>query len=488
MRYSMLVHLTRMANTLLEAAQYLHGSSADSLRDELTANGRQMLGQMKATLLHYKDDLKSSMPLDRLTCLEELWERVGEESRVEEMLQEFAAELPSEVNYQVRAVFFAELGEKWDAMESVYTYMRDDPRFDPVVVLTPIFRIVQQANGETKQEVIYKDYLTPLGIPFLEYNEYDIEKDCPELAFSSQPYESCTLPEFWAENIAKHTRLVYLPYYLPDRVTQNSVKALCQLPMYQYAWKVAGLNEKFLNFYRQHSYFGGTNMILTGIPKTDPLVTLNTRDIPLPRGWEKLHGKKVFLWNSWYDMNASSLRYFENLIHWFDQHQDCALIWRPHPMTDTVTKLYYPDDYSRFQKYKSKISALPNGVLDCEISCDAAFRYSDAQISDYSSLMPQYLFVDKPLLWIKNPAWEMTGEEFISTAWMETAFCFSDIASFFECVCRGSDKNRCNRKRILDQDLCMSDGECGIRICENMWSALHEEHGIAAFTKKECTS
>ena len=340
MRYSMLVHLTRMANTLLEAAQYLHGSSADSLRDELTANGRQMLGQMKATLLHYKDDLKSSMPLDRLTCLEELWERVGEESRVEEMLQEFAAELPSEVNYQVRAVFFAELGEKWDAMESVYTYMRDDPRFDPVVVLTPIFRIVQQANGETKQEVIYKDYLTPLGIPFLEYNEYDIEKDCPELAFSSQPYESCTLPEFWAENIAKHTRLVYLPYFLPSIVLNDYPTVLCQMPMYNYAWKVIGSNEKHFQYYCRHSHHHGANMLVTGLPKIDPLVHLKEHGVPLPTGWEKLNGKKVFLWNSWFDIHCSSLQYFDQIFTWFHEHPDCGLIWRPHPLTDTVTKLH----------------------------------------------------------------------------------------------------------------------------------------------------
>ena len=43
---------------------------------------------------------------------------------------------------------------------------------------------------------------------------------------------------------------------------------------------------------------------------------------------------------------------------------------------------------------------LPNAVRDEEVSCNAAFYYSDAQISDYSSLMPQYLLLNKPCLWI----------------------------------------------------------------------------------------
>lgn len=478
MRYSMLVHLTDMANTLLETAQYLQGSPANGLRDKLIANGWQMLDQIQATLLHYKADLKSSAPLDRLTCLKELWESVGEEPRVEETLQEFAAELPKEVHYQVRAVFFAELGEKWDAMESVYTYMRDDPRFDPVVVLTPVFRIAQQANGKTEQEVIYKDYLTPLGIPFFEYNEYDIEKDCPELAFMSQPYESCTLPAFWAEHIAKYTRLVYLSYYLPDRVSQNTIEALCRLPVYHHAWKVAGYNQKHFDFYSRHSYCRGSNMMLTGLPKTDPMVLLSDRELPLPSGWEKLRGKKTFLWNSWYDIKVSSLRYFEDIIHWFEQHPDCALIWRPHPMMDTVTKLYYPDAYSRFKEYQSIISAMPNGVVDRETSCEAAFRYSDALISDYSSLMVQYLFADKPLLWMKNPVWNMTGEEFVSTAWMEQAEQSAQICAFLERVSGGVDANAQIRKEILKTGLPLADGHCGERVCNTLWDALHEECGI----------
>ena len=77
-----------------------------------------------------------------------------------------------EISYQVRAVFFAEQGEKWDAMGSVYEYMRDDPRFDPVVVLMPIFRALKRADGHVDQEIIYKDYLTPMGIPFYKYNQF----------------------------------------------------------------------------------------------------------------------------------------------------------------------------------------------------------------------------------------------------------------------------------------------------------------------------
>jgi len=113
-------------------------------------------------------------------------------------------------------------------MESVYEYMREDSRFDPIIVRTPVGRVVER-DGKREQEIIYKDFLTPMGLPSLGYDAYSIEDDCPELAFISQPYESCTLEQFWPEYIAKYTRLVYLPYFLPAIVLKDYPTVLCQM-------------------------------------------------------------------------------------------------------------------------------------------------------------------------------------------------------------------------------------------------------------------
>ena len=478
MRYSVLIYLTRMADTLLEAIEYLKGSETPELREELLENGRQMLSRMKDVLVSHADDLKNHLPLERLNKLEFTWVSAEEKPEVETLLREWKGKLSEEVHYQVRAVFFAELGEKWDAMESVYAYMRDDPRFDPVVVLTPVFRIVKQADGTTKQDVIYKDYLTQLGIPFLGYDDYDIEKDCPELAFTSQPYESCTLPQFWAENIAKYTRLVYLPYFLPNYITKMHIESLCRLPIYNYAWFVPGNNEKHQAYYKKHSRHNGANMLLTGLPKADPMVMLKDRKIKLPTKWKKLSGKKVFLWNSWYDATASSQCYFDTIIEYFRTHEDCALIWRPHPMTDTVTKLYHPEKYNQYLERIKKVDSMPNAVMDREVSCEAAFYYSDAQISDFSSLMSQYLFLDKPLLWVKNHRFEMTGEELIDSVWMEKTWDAQGIVDFLERTRRGEDRNSQLREQVKQYDLAWSDGKCGERLCNLLFRKLHEEDSI----------
>jgi len=446
-----------------------------TLKTELLENGKVMLRQIRTELAEHKEDLLSARPLEYLDRLCLMWETSNPEFA--ETLGKFMKSLRESVRYQVRAVFFTGLGPTWDAMQSVYEYMRDDPRFDPVVVLIPVFRQVQQ-DGETKKEVTYVDYLTPMGIPFLEYNQYSLADDCPDLAFINQPYESVVPVEFWPETITKHTRLVYLPYFLPRAVMEDSPTTLCQMRVYDVAWKVIGANQQHYRYYCRHAHNGGANMIVTGLPKLDHLVNLKERDITLPSGWEFIKNKTVFLWNTRYGLNFSSLPYFHEITGWFKKHDDCALIWRPHPMTDTVTKLYFPDRYTYLQECIQTIRDMPNAVLDEEVSFDAAFFFSDAQISDFSSMMSQYLMIDKPLLWIENPMEMPTGEEFVRTQWMERTQNPAGILQFFEKIYCGIDSNRELRNKIRNQDLPLSDGHSGERICNILWEKLHLEDGI----------
>lgn len=473
MRYSMLVHLTKMVQTLQEAAAYIDNApDRDSLCTELLSNGVEMLEQIRMTVDQHRGDLYDPILLEHLAAAEALWEVGGDP--LQGALEAFALALPISVRYQVRAVFFTGLGSTWDAMQSVYEYMRDDPRFDPVVVLIPVFRRVQQ-GGQVKQEVTYVDYLTPMGIPFLEYTQYSLEKDSPDIAFTNQPYESVIPSEFWPETIAKYTKLIYLPYFLPDVPAKTSVMSLAKLPVYRYAWKVVCPTEKQYKFYCRHAENKGANALVTGAPKTDPIIALANEIVQPPEGWGCLAGKTVFLWNSWYDIAVSSVRFFDELLNWFENHKDCGLIWRKHPMTDTVTKLYHPDQYRAYQRNLRYAQEAENVIVDMETSCNAAFSVSHALISDWSSLLPQYLLVNKPALWIDSHAFQFGSEQFIDSRWMERGETVDDVFAFMDRIRNGEDRNAALRSVIRQRDLSLADGHCGERVCESVWKYLHQE-------------
>lgn len=475
MRYSVLVSLIRMSETLLNAKKYLQHSLNEELKKEIFINGKTIIVQIKTVLLQNKKVLRSLYLVDLICEIEKQWENGRDESDIEEYIYRFIYFLPREISYRVRAVFFAEIGEKWDSMNSVYQFMRNDSRFDPIVVLTPVFRITKTQEDEVEYEIIYKDYLTEMNIPFLSCDKYDIQQDRPDLAFICQPYKDATVQKFWPEELSKFTRLVYLPYYVPHIIEQTTKMALCELLVYAYAWRVVGVNQKHFEYYSRYSYRKGANMRVTGLPKTDALVHLNQRGVPLPDSWKKISGKKSILWNTWYILDSSSFQFFDEIVEWFCTHKECALIWRPHPMTEVVMKLNCPESYQRFREAIGKVSELENGVVDKEVSCEPAFFYSHAQMSDYSSLLVQYIFMDKPLLWIKNDEWEIEKEEFVGSQWIEDASNITEIVLFLESVRCGEDKKSDLRKMTRQRDLPLADGHCGERICNMLWNELHDE-------------
>lgn len=478
MRFSRLVQLEQVRRTLAEAAAYIQNGGDSELCQELMQNGARMLEQIDAILRQAQADWKSNRPMETLEQVRSAW-RAPLPDNMAERLENLGRSLREDITVQVRAVFFADLGGKWDAMDSVYRYMREDPRFDPVVVLMPVYRAAQ-VNGETKTEVIYEDYLTGLGIPFQNYWEYDPAQDCPELAFTSQPYESVTLPEFWAQNISKYTRLVYLPYFIPHMMYFDSRTALCGMPIHTYAWRIAGSSERFARYFARHSRRHGENLMVTGIPKMDYVVNLKRNPCEIPPEWRpKIEGRVVILWNTWYDGNASSLELLEQMLPWFAGHPEYALIWRPHPMSRAVMKLHEPEQYRRLERMMELVTAADNMVLDTEAEYGPAFVCSHAQISDFSSMMIQYLLMDKPLLWVQIPgktlAVKESEEQMISNQWMERAENREDVLAFLQRMQQGEDLNRALRAETRAQYIPLADGKAAERICEAVWQGLCDE-------------
>ena len=476
MRYSVLVYIFNMLKTLLEANKALGEIKDKALRKDLIDNGLQMINLIKDKLELEEKSIKDVTLIKKLDTILSSWGNVEKQKSIEEELNSLVLEMPNSVEYKIRVVFFAELGQKWDSMESVYEYMLKDDIFDPIVVLTPIFRIVKDENGNDRNEVIYKDYLTDMGIPFFEYNQYNIEEDCPDLAFISQPYESCTLPQFWPEYISKFTRLVYLPYYAPSVIGPDSRNALCLLPIYKYAWKVLALNQNHYDYYKENKTYECNNILLTGIPKLDHIFKINQEEIEMPKEWIKISGKKTVLWCSWYVFDDSSLIYMDEILDWFSEHKDWALIWRLHPMTEVVTKLYYSDkDYEKYIKAIKRVNESNNMVIDSNALYDKAFKFSKIMLSDYSSMMEQYLLMNKPIIAIRDTKKCPISKTFIDYTYMDMVSTFDDAAKILENIGNGIDLKKEKREEVIKKDFPFSDGHCGERVCKELVALMKKE-------------
>ena len=241
-----------------------------------------------------------------------------------------------------------------------------------------------------------------------------------------------------------------------------------------YAWLIPQFSERFHQYFSRYSVKQGSNSIALGIPKMDYALNLQ-------KSSKNKHNSnhKVFLWCTWYQWNFASIDLLEKAAEWVLSHKDCTLIWRPHPMTKSVVKLYTPQHYDQLKKLENLFKTTERLVYDDHASYENSFCNSDAMISDASTMMVQYLMMDKPAMWVKIPGKYLPIDTkegvFVSPKWMEEGTSIEKITQFMQRVLEGVDKNQAIRAEVMQEDMPMADGDATKRIVEYVWDKLHQE-------------
>lgn len=493
MRFSLYRKLLGAVDSLGQAAQFLRVNAGSPVCAQLLQNSAQLLSIVKnnveqekpagsaAELLSTLDACACTVAAQASACTEGVAVLNVHWEAFERLRPLFLAQIKP----RYRILFVAELGQKWDSMSSLYAAFKAREDCEVTVVLSPIFRAVRSPEGDVRQDVIYQDYLTPLGIPFLPFSDYHVEQECPDMALISNPYESVTLREFWPESLASHTRLVYVPYFTERVVDAQSIVAHCRMPVAGCAWRILAQSPGMKAMHEKYAPRHGENVLVTGLPKWDNIAELKSKPSSLPKGWaEKLRGRKVFLWNTHYNVGsqtATLLDYGRELVSYFSGHSDLALIWRPHPLTATVFKLYRPGDAPFWNELRDTVRQADNMIFDETVSYVPAFQCADALLSDFSSIMPQFMLTDKPALWLKRPPETIGGKQpeykyLIHVDSVDMAEDWKGIEAFLDRTAAGKDPCKKARRGATEEGMPFADGHVGERACGLLIQQLNEEY------------
>lgn len=305
---------------------------------------------------------------------------------------------------QYKVVFLPYYESTWDSLESVWEAFKNDPAFITQITITPINRNI---GAETK--MIYKDYLTPKGIPHVPYDVYSFEKDKPDIVFTNQPYDGVSLPKFMSQNIRPHVgMLVYIPYftYMHTNYSQadyiKELERYTELSVHDAADLIITNGIVFNNAFKKRSK-NGYKMIALGSPKNDLLFKCKNSISgynKFPEWEKKIKGKITFMLNTHYDslFDCNKLNntpaWLTYLIDYIKNDGELALIWRPHPLTfDFLDKM--PQSLRKlFDMIRS--GRINNIILDESENASSAFMYCNAVLSEWSSLISSSIILDKP--------------------------------------------------------------------------------------------
>lgn len=500
MRFQTYKLIVDTAASVYEAAEYVKHSGDRTV----LAICKNALAAIKRKIQDNPDSLASDRIHGIIAKLSESLEEAAHQNidSVIELADGLHTACVTDIDYKIRALIVAELGGKWDSLASVYDSLTNRSDCEVEVVIEPVYRAVKLPDGSTRNDVVYEDFLTPIGIENIPFQQYDIAVSKPDITFFSQPYDSCTIPMFRTANLAKHSKLVYCPYFSADTLDKNissAQDAFFQLPAQQLSWRIACQSERMKKYYGIYASRKGENVIPCGIPKWDYPTRLNRDNVPCPAAWaEKMKGRTVILWNSHFvsihmsaNDHSDAFSFEKKMLAIFKENKNAVLLWRPHPMSESVLKVISPDKYSLYKKMLEEAERSDNIIIDRNATYDCAFVWSDALISDYSSLIAQYIIMDKPYALLSQTNDEATSEKFYTVdglqdfSKMKKLCNFDHIKHFVGEICNGIDSNIENRKYIRDHFFELADGNAGKRFVDALFHDFYAEELPAGPSPKE---
>lgn len=313
-------------------------------------------------------------------------------------------------NDKTRVVFLVIHENTWKADE-VFQSMLSDDAFEPLILVVPYVtytghdRISQRRTLEVQNNTFKyfqnKDYEVYAACDELGDILTPIETLNPDLVFFSCPYPE-TINEFY-RNVYKNYRCFYIPYFYMIYSWGNDSK-FYSTSFFNAMWRVYLPHQESHNRAVEMTKNHSGKWFLSGYPSCERLYTKALKQ----NAWhDSSKNKKKLIWaphHSIYEDMQPNLGSFlfvaEHIKELARKYKDeLHISFKPHPLLKAKLDdhpdwgMQRTDDYYAFWE-RSGFSQLDEGeYIDL-------FLGSDAMIHDSSSFIVEYLFLEKPVMYI----------------------------------------------------------------------------------------
>lgn len=362
----------------------------------------------------------------------------------------------------------------WPSMESVYTAMAADERFEVNVVYVPFFH--KNKVGEKGIQFYLEDKL-----PVVPHTEYDLSKENPDVVVFAKPYDAVP-PQFYIREVEKIVeRTIYIPYGM--EINYDLIYYGFQNYLHYRAWRHVGYGPLMKQVGMQYGFRNGENIAVWGHPKADQHGPDRTYHIP--EKWrKKIRGRRVLLWCPHHtiipgpECVSTWLEFSKTVFAQAEKHKDIVLLWRPHPllMGALVNNHYMTQE--EMGRFVAEKTAMDNVILDQGEDYRPAFAASDGMISDGTTFSIEYLYTGKPLMLTTRKIKSFyNGEALKKSLYIgEKA---QDIAVFMDDFSAGRDPKRQAREALRRELFFQPQGKS---VGQNI-----ADHIIADIQKEETT-
>lgn len=377
----------------------------------------------------------------------------------------------------IRVAFMVSNAASWKARQIVEK-MKDATDFEPLVFVCPVLQDGLFVSSHTEK---LKAVLSATGMPFQDLSglsenqaESAIAGFAPDLVFFTNPHR--LTPSAFHDKLFKSKLSCYLPYshevshYGGDTAQYNQA-------FHNWMWRIFVPHEVSRQTYAKARDRGARGVENTGYPCCEPLWSGRlkspgnqsdvTRIIWAPH-WALNDDLK---WATVYELADDMQRVateFEGRVRW---------VFRPHPLLRSAMEkrdgwgAARTSDFFDFWS-NSAVSELVEGDYE------EAFSSSSALIHDSGSFLAEYLYLDRPMMYLRTAATDGDQLNDFGTSCVAAAKVggsYEDIRAFVDDVVSGHDPNSAERKKFVAKELAPSmDPSPSEKICDILRAELRK--------------
>ena len=342
--------------------------------------------------------------------------------------------------------------------DSVYKLMEKDPRFNPLILVCPI-------ADYGKEHMV--EYFRPTVELFKSkgYNvipAYDEKTDTyvniddlkPDLLMYAFQWSSHVDRRYNVYSLRKYLKC-YVNYSFKNNPFEWSIASEVQGLMWMYFSECED-NKRLAQSFNKKEF---QNIHVVGYPIYDEVQSL----IPTGRDWKKQDNNyKRIIWAPHHSIEeggelrlSTFLLFADDMLEFKEKYKDKVLFaFKPHPQLRPT--LYRHKDWGkeRTDAYYSKWENSDNSTLVSGAYIDL-FKSSDAMIHDCGSFLVEYLYVDKPVLFMTNydrgSQCNEVGLKALDARYQGTTK--EEIVSFIEDVVIGGKDTMAEKRHQFYQDI-----------------------------------
>lgn len=307
----------------------------------------------------------------------------------------------------IKVAFFLIHDADWK-YEGLYHLMEKDKRFDPVVIVCPYIthgeEIMMQILDQSYNSFKNAGYQVINALNKKTGDWINVRKEIqPDIVCFTSPW-NLTRPEYL---ISKYldTLTCYVPYgYKVSYLFESHFNR----PIQNLVWKFFLETDIHKKLAQQYSRNGASNTVVTGYPGMDKFIKKNDQEKDV---W-KIKDKKIkrIIWAPHHSLPgyesmldySTFLIYAEFMFEIANKYKNnIQIAFKPHPILRINLSKNDVWGKDKTDEYYLKWANLPNGQLNEGEYLDLFFT-SDAMIHDSGSFLIEYLYINKPVMFLWN--------------------------------------------------------------------------------------